>query len=283
MRSRAAARSQQPASLRRRLLRPAVAAAAALALVAGASTASVADPDATVPTRQDVADAEAAADAAARTVDVVRTELALANEEQRQAAVAAAQAVEAFNGARWKYQQARAEARQARAQAQAAAAHVAAQQAAYADTVVGAIETPPALQALGAMLEADGISSVLDDASTLQTAEGALDDQYDAYLASATVADVTATRAAEATARAARAKAHARDARDAAVRAQARTVARTRALAARKGDLLAELARLEGVGVALATERQRALERRAPPSRRRRTPSRSSRPHPRSW
>ena len=84
--------------LSRRLRWPA-AAALSLVLATGVTTASVADDDA--PSEEEVAAAERNASDKARDVSAVQADLVVANEQLRQTAVTAAQAAEAYNGARW--------------------------------------------------------------------------------------------------------------------------------------------------------------------------------------
>ncbi|MDP2775528.1 MAG: hypothetical protein Q8O61_18390, partial [Nocardioides sp.] len=83
----------------------ATAAALCLALAAGVVTAQVAhaDPGAPdeLPTRAEVAQAEGAVAAAADDVASVQAAIASANQRLQASSVAAAQAAEAFNGARY--------------------------------------------------------------------------------------------------------------------------------------------------------------------------------------
>ena len=67
---------------------------------------AVADDD-PAPTRQEVRDARTAVDEKARDVVTVRAELAAANERLQQSSVVAAQATEAWNGARYRLDHAR--------------------------------------------------------------------------------------------------------------------------------------------------------------------------------
>ena len=90
--------------------------------IAGAVSASAADDD--TPSKEDVATAEANADAAARDVAAVRADLAVANERLRSSAVSASMAAEAYNGARWAADEARAAAANANEAAALARADV---------------------------------------------------------------------------------------------------------------------------------------------------------------
>jgi len=71
--------------------------ATALTLVAGSAAA-----DDTMPTKREVHQAEAAAQAKERDVAAVQADLVLANQRLQASAVEAAQAAEAWNGARYR-------------------------------------------------------------------------------------------------------------------------------------------------------------------------------------
>ena len=113
------------------------------------------------------------------------------------------------------------------------------------------------------MVEADGIETLIDRTVTMGNTSDALDSQYDAFIASSAVADVTATTAAQASERAEAAEREAEQARDAAAAAQADAGSQAEAIAATKSELIAELAELQGISVRLAEKRQSALEQAA--------------------
>lgn len=226
-------------------------------LVAGLPGAA-ADDD--VPSRQDVADARAAATDKARDVAAVEADLVLANDELRRTAVAAAQAAEAYNGARYHLRLARKQVTLAERRAEDAQSDVERQRAAYAEALTAGYQQSPELNALSAIVDADGFAEVVDETYTLQNAQDALATQYDAYRAAATLADVATTQAEEARAEAATAEQSAGAARDQARQAQAAAAANAEQVTARKTELISELARLQGISVALAEQRQSALE-----------------------
>ncbi len=227
-----------------------------LTLVAGSAAAD--EPDA--PTLEQVQEAEQAVEVATRDVAAVQTDLVLANERLRESAVAAAQAAEDWNGARYRLQQARRAAAEAEERSEIAGSAVARQQEAYAESLVTSYQTAPDLTGFGAIVQSDGIETVIDHATTMQTAEDALDDRYDEFRASATLADVATQQAQEARDEAAAAQADARAARDAARSAALAAEGEAAAITAEKDALLAELARLQGVSLELATQRQAAIE-----------------------
>ena len=216
-----------------------------------------------VPTEADIAAAEAKAAAKGRDVAAVKADLIRANLALEAAGDTAAQAAEAWNGARWRADEARTEAREAEAAAAAAREDVEAQRELYADTVVRSYEEASQVQGLSAVVEADGIESLIDRTVTMGNTSEALDSQYSSYVAASAVADVTASTAAQASDRAAAAELEAEQARDAAAAAEADAGAQAGAIAATKADLIAELADLQGISVRLAEKRQSALEQAA--------------------
>jgi cell wall-associated NlpC family hydrolase len=237
------------------------AAALSLVLAGGVMTASVADDE--VPTREDVAAAERNASAKARDVAAVQADLVLANERMRSAAVAAAQAAEAYNGARWQASEARRAAREAAVAAESAEADVVRQQEDYSDALVRSYEISPSLQGFAAVVGSDGIETMIDRTATMQNAEDALDGRYDAFRAAATLAEVASRRAEDALAEAERLEQEAEQARAGAAAAEAQAGATAEAIAVSKTVLIAELAELQGISVRLAERRQSALEQAA--------------------
>ena len=160
-----------------------------------------------VPSRADVAAAEQDADDKERDVAAVQADLIRANLALESAGVAAAQAAEAWNGARWRAEQAREEARQAEDAAEAAREDVEAQRELYAATVVQSYEDATEMQGLSAVVESDGIESLIDRTVTMGNTSDALDEQYDTFIAASAFAEVTAAAATRAVERAAAAEA----------------------------------------------------------------------------
>lgn len=248
-----------------RRLRTAAGITVATALLSGAAGLGVAAADETddLPTRQEVEQAQGAAVAAASTVDEVRARLALANARLEAASVQAAQAAEAYNGARWRAEEARRAADEARAAAGTAAADQESMRRDYADLMVASYQDTPQLAALQAITEADGLSSMLQTASTLRSGQAALDQRYDELRASTVVATSAADRAEDAQGDADAAADEALAARDAAAAAADSANAEAAAVAGEKTRLIADLARLQDISVALAERRQSGLEERA--------------------
>jgi len=232
-------------------------------LVSGLLTGmAVADDDA-VPSKAVVRDARTAVRAQVDDVAGVRARLVVANQRLEASAVTAAQAAEAFNGARWRADQARDAAAEARAGAESAQADVVRQRAAYTESVVTSYELAPGLTALSAVVRSDGIDMVLQRSATMENAEDALDGNYDELRAAAVVADVARERAERTQADAERAEQDALDAKEDAQRAADAAAADAQSIAAEKADLIAQLAELQHVSVKLAQRRQSALEARA--------------------
>jgi cell wall-associated NlpC family hydrolase len=232
-------------------------------LVTGLVTGMAVADDDTVPSKADVRDARTAVRAQLDDVAGVRSRLVVANQRLEASAVAAAQAAEAFNGARWRADQARDTAVEAQAGAVTAQADVERQRAAYTDSVVTSYELAPGLTALSAVVHSDGIDMVLQRSATMENAADALDGNYDEFRAAAVVAGVARDRAERAKADAERAEQDALDAKQDAQRAADAATADAQSIAAEKADLIVRLADLQHVSVKLAERRQSALEVRA--------------------
>ena len=237
-----------------------VAAALALTLAVGGVATGVAAADDDTPTQQDVRDARAAVREKATDVGSVRARLALANQRLQESAIAAAQAAEAYNGARWRAAQARAAAAEAQRRSADAEADVRRQQEVYGDALVTSYEMAPGLTAFSAILSSDGIDTVVERTTSLQNAESALDGNYEEFRAAATLADVASQQADDAEADAVAAQEEARDAKDAAQDAADAASADAAAIAAEKAALIAQLADLQHISVRLAQQRQSDLE-----------------------
>ena len=237
----------------------AVMVAIALTLAAGQAVAD----DTDLPSRSDVKEARDAARDQARDVAAVQADLVLANQRLQESAVRAAQAAEAWNGARYRLQQARAAAEVAERRSSIAEADVERQQDAYSDALVTTYQLAPGLTSIGAIVQSDGIETVIDRTTTMRTAEDALDGNYDEFRAASTLADIATQQAQDAKAEALALQVEAREARDRARAAADAAAASAEAIASEKDALIAELARLEDISVGLAERRQTALEERA--------------------
>jgi cell wall-associated NlpC family hydrolase len=225
--------------------------------VLGAAPAGADETD--VPGLDEVRSAQAAADEGAQALAAVRADLAGAQIVLDRATVAAQQAAEAYNGARYDAAQARTEAREARVAELEAEAHVERVRLAYAEMVRGSLGSSRGLEALSSIMAADGISEMLELTTSYRIAGGTLDARHDELSeareeAAQASADADAARA---DAVAARNDAAAR--RDEAGAAAALARAETAAAESRTQQLVSELARLQGISVAVAEERREAL------------------------
>ncbi len=214
-----------------------------------------------VPSRAEVQDARGAVAAGERDVAAVRADLAGANQRLREAAIEAAQAAEAFNGARYRAGLARREAREAREESRAAEREVARHRDSYRDVVVGTSPVPPELAVASSILESGDLEAMIERASTIEVVSAAMAGRRDGFLDAEERATRARERAETAEHAADVATQEARTARDTAQAAMESADAEARTLATQKTSLLAELARLQGVSVRLATRRQSALER----------------------
>ena len=160
--------------------------ASAVVLVAGLAVggghAAYAADDPT-PSESDVAAPKDRADAKGRDVATVQADLIRANLALETAGDRAAQAAEAWNGARWRAEQARADADEAEDAAEAAREDVESQRELYAATVVQSYEDGTQVQGLSAIVEAD------EREVTLMHAVATTDDEEGVALEAVVAAD----------------------------------------------------------------------------------------------
>ena len=241
------------------------AAALVLALALGGVSAQVAiaDDDTDIPTRHQVREAREAVDATELDVEGVQAALDAANQRLEDAGIRAAQAAEAFNGARYEAQLARADARRAAAVAVEAAEDADRQREAYQDTLVTSYTHGSSLGALSSVVESDGLSELVQRTATMRNSEAAMDARYDDLLAAQSKAEDAQEDADRALETAEDAQERARDARDAAQSAADAAAVMAQDVAAEKTDLIARLAELQGISIELAEQRRSGLEARA--------------------
>ena len=245
--------------LSRRSLRAGVVTLTALLAIGGLSAVATADED-PIPTQAEVDAAKRAADDKAGDVASIQADLVLANQRLQDSAIAAAKAAEAYNGARWRLEQARTEVRAAEKRERRATAALKRQQRAYGDALASSYAMAPELTAMSAMLDADGPNGVMERYTTLDSAESAMDNQYDDFRALSTLASVATDNAEDARAEAAALEREADEARVTAQAAADAAAVEAESVAAEKNRLIGELASLQHISVALAGERQQALE-----------------------
>ncbi|MCD4532654.1 C40 family peptidase [Nocardioides sp. cx-169] len=239
----------------------ATAAALCLALAAAASSAPAASADEdTVPTRAEVHAAQAEVAGKGDQVASIQAAIDAANERLRSSSIAAAQAAEAFNGARYEAGLARAAARGAAQRETEALADVERLREVYASSVVTSVQSMPTLNAMTGVMESDGILDVLERMDTMRDTETALDSNYDEFRAASAAAAQASDAATAARADAERTETAARAARDLAQAAADSAAAQAQAVAEEKSRLLVEIARLQDISVGLAERRQAGLE-----------------------
>jgi peptidoglycan DL-endopeptidase CwlO len=246
---------------RRPVRRVAVASLMSGALVLAVVPAASADrSDRPFPTRDEVAAAQERVAETSRSVGAIKASLLLANQRLEAAAVEAEMASEAYNGAMWRLGIARQELASAREEAAAARRTVAEQRETIGALVAASYQQGGELNALTAVVGADGPEGVMDRLATFQGASDSLQADYDRFAAADAIAIAFEQRAEEVRAEAAELAEEAREAkRHAAAAAEAAQAAASQ-IAAEKDRLIRELARAQNISVSLARQRQAALE-----------------------
>ncbi|QVT78190.1 putative endopeptidase [Nocardioides aquaticus] len=249
-----------------RRLAPSLIALTVLSGVLGvpAAQADPADPaPVPVPSRAEIDAAAGEAEVAEMDLATVRAQLAAAELEVQESAERAARAAEAYNGARWRAEQADEAADRREVLAADAADEAADLREAYADAVLTGYEQAPTMTALSSLTRADGIGAVVDRTSALRMATEALDERTREAEGAARGASAERTTAVADRMAADAAADEAAQARDLAA-ATARSAASQATLVADQRDaLVARAAALQGVSTALAARRQAGLEARA--------------------
>jgi cell wall-associated NlpC family hydrolase len=245
----------------RRRFRLLAASGAAAALCLSTVPSAVADKgDRAFPTEGQVAAAERRAEATARDVGAIKASLLLANQRLEAAAVRAAQASEAYNGAKWRLQVAKEEVRKAQAEAGEARRTVEEQRGRIGALVAASYQQGAELTSLGAMMGADGPEGVLDQYAGFQGASSSLQADYDRFAAADALAQVFERKAEEVRSEQRRLAERARVAKDEATAAAGQAQAAAEQIAAEKDRLIRELATAQNISVRLARQRQAALE-----------------------
>jgi peptidoglycan DL-endopeptidase CwlO len=216
-----------------------------------------------IPSKERIRHVQQQAETTAERVHDVKAELAAADQRLEAASIEAAKAAEAYNGARYKLHQARAAARRAARNADAAAADVRRLANQLSKSVVAGFENGGSLTSLGILVSNPDPDALLDHLDAYAGVSGALQSDLDDYESAKVIADVLSTRADNALDEQQAATRAAADAKLAAEAAVANAQAMVSSIAAEKDRLLHQLARLQHISVALARQRQQALEQRA--------------------
>lgn len=222
---------------------------------------AVADPsDPDKPSVSEIRAAQDRAVVAKSAVGRLQDKLDKAAAELETASIEAAKASEAWNGARWEARQARTAKRAALAASVKAERTMEVQKADYRDAVITADAMGYDVSAIGALISADGMESLVERSAAYDHIQAMFDQQRDEFIAAADDADEAAAASTRAADRAEQAAADARVARDQAQAAADAASATAGRIERRRARLLRTLARLEGVSVKLAQRRQDALE-----------------------
>ncbi|WP_156251559.1 NlpC/P60 family protein [Pseudactinotalea terrae] len=244
--------------MRRRLLGPLGVAAALTAGFSLFASGALAAP--TVPTDDDIAAVDAAADDAASQIAALEAELATNRAAYDAATIEAQIAAESYNAALVALEDAEREQTDAAAEVAAAETELDAASAAMAELAMASYRSGGDLAQLGSLLSADGLEDALAEATTYQvlgTSTAAAEQRYaDAVVAS----DVANDRAAEAVTERAEAAGRLEEASAAADQAAADAAAILGSNEARQGALIAELAALRQTSVEMEQQRQEAAE-----------------------
>ncbi|MGN6782795.1 MAG: C40 family peptidase [Marmoricola sp.] len=227
--------------------------------VGGLGGAAVAD-DHPYPSKQQVDRAQA--DVTARRNDLadVRNALAQATASAQAAAQQAEVAAEAYNGAMWRLSVARRQARAARAAADRAHQRVIAQREGIAQLVVTGYQDGTSFNGITAVLGADGPGNLVTRINVAAMAGRSMENDFERYRALSDEADAAKKDAAAAAVHQNAEAAHARAARAAAGSAARAAAASAAHLASQRDAVVAALATAQHTSVALARQRQSALE-----------------------
>ncbi|MGN6251525.1 MAG: C40 family peptidase [Marmoricola sp.] len=239
--------------------RAALAVTVSLAAVLGVSGAALAD-DKPYPTQQQVD--RARADVTARQGDLadVRSAFAQASAAAAAAAQQAEVAAEAYNGAMWRLSVAKKKARSARTAATRAHQRVVDQRDGIAQLVVTGYQDGTSLNGITAVLGADEPGNLVTRVNVAAMAGRSMENDFERYRVLSDQADHAEKDAAAAADQQTREAAHARDARAAAGAAAAASARSAAGLAAQRDEVVAALAKATHTSVALARQRQSALE-----------------------
>ena len=212
------------------------------------------------PSARDVRDARRQAGDTAALVESAKAELATAQAELEAAALRAEQAAEAYNGARWRLEEATRAAQEARADVRRADQRQVRQRAELAGVVAASYQDGGDVAAVNAVLGSEGPKGLMSQMLAYQGASSSLEARFQQYGATAALAQVFREEAEEAEQRREALLVEAEEARRSAESAAAAASAAADSIAARKEALVRRLAELEGISVELARERQAALE-----------------------
>jgi cell wall-associated NlpC family hydrolase len=255
-------RTTSPERRRRLGLSALCAAVLCLATLPGASADGDGDGD-NVPSKERVRHAQERADSTADRVAAIKAELAAADQRLQSLTIEAGKAAEAYNGARYRLQQARDAVHRAQRAADAATADLHLLRHRVSAAVVANYEAGGTLAGLGVLINDPDPGALLRRLDAFQTVTGAVDSALDDLESATAAADRKRSRAEDALDERQQATEEAQEAKQAAETAVARAQAAVSRTAAEKDALVRRLARVQHVSVALARQRQEALAEQA--------------------
>lgn len=212
-----------------------------------------------VPTQAEV---DAAQDRAARKagdVAALQASLAVANARLRTAAEHAEHVAEAYNGARWRLEQAEKATADAKLAVADALAHVEEQRAGIAQLVTQSLQDAT-LSNVEAVIGADGPTGVMNRLAVVQSAGDSMQARFDQYTALNALARVAQEEAEEAEDEQRVLAREAAKLRDEAAQTANAAQSAAAAIAGQRRQLIEELAKAQKITVELATKRQQGLE-----------------------
>jgi len=241
-----------------RTILSALTAAAVLAAGVGAANADPKDP---YPSKAKVDAAKRAVAEKAKSVAEIRASLVVAQQQADAANTAAEIASENYNGALWALKKAEKETRQAQKDAAEARAKVATQRDQIAHLATQSYQQGTDLNAMTAVLGADGPIGLMNKVGVVQSAGDSLQARYEQFQAVSALADVYSEKAQKAEAHQHQLADRAREARDRAASLATSAQTKEAEVSQQRDQLISELARAQDVSLSLARERQDALER----------------------
>jgi len=225
--------------------------------------AAQADKPKPMPSQAQVDHAKAVATAKAGDVAALQASLAVANARLHSAADRAEMAAEAYNGAMWQLQQAQQATAAAKAAVDDALAHVAQERAGIAQLVTQSYQDGTVLSGVTAFLGAEGPAGIMNRMGVVQSAGDSMQARFDQYTALNALARLAQTKAEKAEQDQAALTAKAAKLRDDAIQAANEAASETARIAGERRTLLQELAKAQKISLDLATQRQKALEKKA--------------------
>lgn len=244
----------------RKNVRTGLAAAVALASVLGLGGAAVADGDGAYPTQQQVDNARHEVAAKKGDVAAIRSQLAQTQAQAQAAQNRAEIAAEAYNGAMWRLSLARKAAHAAQKAATEARQRVDAQRVGIAQLVVQSYQDGTSLNSVTAMLGAEGPKEMLRRTGVVNMAGDSMQADYDEFTRLSARAENAEGRARDAAQAQQGIAAKARSARAAAGASARQAEAVASRVATHRAELIGILAKAEHTSIALASQRQQALE-----------------------